>query len=477
MVHQPGVHVAGDGFVLAGKAVPAGHLGTRQAIAVTTPATLFASSAADVTLERVRQLVSQNLPEGLTLEYKETYTSNLVKSVAAMANSYGGIILVGVQDGSGADRLAGVSEEAILQITNACHDSFEPPWEPEIIPVPLDDGSGTLILVVRIDFKRAPRPVLMNGSAPIRLQGRNAIADRDRLAALFAGSTNISASSQQVLPQPTLPTRADGTPDADFVLRSGFWLPLGEAAGWRPLPERGVDQLADALNRSALGGMLHRWAERLHFSGLNLFDRRGLNRARRARLVWQAAPPVPAALCPIEAIAHLSLPEPRGAAAASASFTVDVVMRLGALFEGARERGWPVTSQWRVTAFDLHETIDGLLAGLVERQVVNVLAEIAGIDPVMVPQPSGAHFITGPAVADLLAPEGLAPITEAGASHGANLVGDPSLDLSDLEDRQGQVDNWVQQIALDAGLRGMESVLARRKLPDNPAEPGFERRT
>jgi hypothetical protein len=56
---------------------------------------LFACSAADVTLERVRELVGQDLPESLTLEYKEKHSSSLVESVAAMANTYGGLILVG----------------------------------------------------------------------------------------------------------------------------------------------------------------------------------------------------------------------------------------------------------------------------------------------------------------------------------------------------------------------------------------------
>jgi predicted HTH transcriptional regulator len=44
----------------------------------------------------MRTLVAQNLPESLTLEYKEQYSSSLVETVAAMANSYGGLILVGV---------------------------------------------------------------------------------------------------------------------------------------------------------------------------------------------------------------------------------------------------------------------------------------------------------------------------------------------------------------------------------------------
>jgi hypothetical protein len=272
---------------------------------MTTPASLFAASAADVTLERVRQLVGQNLPEGLTLEYKEAYDRSFVKSVAAMANSYGGIILVGVRDEAGADRLVGVDEEAVLQIINACHDSLEPPWEPEVVVVPLGNGGGKSILVVRVDPACAPRPILLAGSAPIRLQGRNAVADRNRLATLFAEGAVATTRTRRVLQQPTLPIKTDGSADADFILRSGYWLPVGETAAWRPLPESGVDGLRDALNHSGIGRMLRSWAERLDISGPSLFDREGLNRARRARLLWQTVPQG-WDLHPVEAIAVLN---------------------------------------------------------------------------------------------------------------------------------------------------------------------------
>jgi hypothetical protein len=422
---------------------------------MTSTGSIFASSATDVTIERVRQLVDQNLPEGLTLEYKESFSSGIVKSVAAMANSYGGIILVGVRDGAAADRLVGVSEETIVQIVNACHDAIEPPWEPEIVSVPLEQSGERSILVVRVDPARAPRPLLMNGSAPVRLQGRNAIAGRDRLEALFADASSFTAQTRQLLPQPVLPTQDDGSPDADFIFRSGFWLPLGEAASWRPLGDSGIDRLKDALQNSAIARMLSGWASQLGVRGLNPFDRRGANRAHRARLVWQAAEYGPVTH-PIEAIAELVMAEPHGAAAPNLSVTVDVVVRAGAVVEAA---GWPAGHSWRLPVPDLYATIDALLEGLTDEVVVQALADIGGVDPAIVPQPTSAHLITGPPVDQLLYPERLTAVPGAGASHGANLVADPTLDLGIWDERHALVDMWVQQIALDAGLRGMEQLI------------------
>ena len=98
---------------------------------MTSERSLFACAAADVTLDRVRQLVAQDLQESLTLEFKERFSPRFVTGIAAMANSYGRIILVGITDRR---ELRGVSESALAQVVSACCE-LEPPWEPEIIPV------------------------------------------------------------------------------------------------------------------------------------------------------------------------------------------------------------------------------------------------------------------------------------------------------------------------------------------------------
>lgn len=243
---------------------------------MTSTTSLFDSSPADITLERVRELVGQDLPESLTLEYKERYSSSLVKSVAAMANTYGGLILVGVTDQPGPDRLAGVPEQTVVQIVNACHEQLEPPWEPEIIPVSLTaEAAAQYILVVRIDPARAPRPLLINGAAPIRLQGRNATADRNRLAQLFSESPLPPRGIGRRLNPPDLPTTDDGTPSADFVVRTGLLIPVDDAAAWRPLSERAVGALAGALGNSPLQQDLLSWCTHMGIGGFKPFIAQG----------------------------------------------------------------------------------------------------------------------------------------------------------------------------------------------------------
>ncbi|MGW1259990.1 AlbA family DNA-binding domain-containing protein [Streptomyces sp. NPDC002513] len=107
---------------------------------------LFAASMADLTIERIRALAARpDQLESQTLEFKREYSSSLLKSIAAMANTYGGMILVGVNDraADGEDRVVGVDAQSVLdQIVSGCYEKFDPPWEPKFITVPLDDGSG-----------------------------------------------------------------------------------------------------------------------------------------------------------------------------------------------------------------------------------------------------------------------------------------------------------------------------------------------
>lgn len=189
------------------------------------------------------------------------------------------LIVVGVADAKqtqnpAADRIVGVPGETTTQIANGCDNTLEPPWQPEIIEVPVPAAHDRFVLVVRVDPMRAPRPLLIDGKAPIRLHGSNATADRHRLAQLFAQGGSPFNRARLALPRPQLPRANDGAPTVDYILRSGMQIPVDDDTGWRPLSERGVDALAAALNTSPLQQALLRWCDDLHIHDLNPFRRR-----------------------------------------------------------------------------------------------------------------------------------------------------------------------------------------------------------
>ncbi|MFC8278130.1 helix-turn-helix domain-containing protein [Streptomyces sp. NPDC057271] len=426
---------------------------------MTSAASLFACRPADVTLERVRELVAIGQPESLTLEYKEKYTPRIPVSVAAMANSYGGLILVGVTESNVDDRVVGVPESAIVQIVNGCHQTLEPPWVPEIIPVPLAETDGRMIRVVRVDPAKASRPLLIQGAAPIRLHGRNSVADRAGLARLINEAAPQAVAAGLRLPPADLPMDDQGKPSADFLVRTGMFVPVDAAATWRPLSERGVHAFADALNNSPVHHALFRWCASIGEGGMNPFHRSGFNRARRVRLLWQGGPDGASAF-PLEAVARIDLPDSYGAPVSHLQVSLEVLARFRHAF--GRAAPLPVAR--------LHELIDALTASLVDDKVTEALAALAGVDALVMPQPLGLDFLGSTDMPDLLAGNGLTLVPDAGTSRGANLLADPGVDQRDPAECRALIDSWLQ-ISLDAGLLGMEKVLEQLRSASLQQQP------
>lgn len=421
---------------------------------------LFMCAAGDVTVDRVRALIEQGPPESLTLEFKEKYSPSLVKSVAAMANSYGGLILVGITDKVAGDRVVGVPEEAVTQVASGCHTRLEPPWEPEILVLPLPEKPGRHVLVIRVFSAAAPRPVLLEGTAPIRLNGRNATADRTRLAQLFSEMPQ-QASWAAPLPAPQL-LSAHSRMDALFILRSGLRCPVGPAAAWRPLSERAARDLGNALEASRITQSLGGWSRDAGMSAARYpFHRRGLNRARRVRLVKSGFSDL------VDVVLELQLPEAYGAPVSELVLTLDIVAGMDLRENGSRvSSGQDVDHDaWCLSVPRLRALVTALLATLVDPEVVKAVAGIAGVDPVVVPQPPSLAFRSEYDVKDLLEAEGLRPMIYCGSSHGADAVANPAYDLREHKDLDAQVDQWVAQIGLDAGLMGMERLLEQPRLP------------
>ncbi|MFI1607625.1 helix-turn-helix domain-containing protein [Streptomyces griseofuscus] len=419
-------------------------------------ADLFAASAADLTIERIRALAARpDQVESLTLEFKREYSKSLVTTIAAMANTYGGMILVGISDKAepGTERVVGVdAQETIDKIASGCREKFDPPWEPTFIPVPFDDGTGRSVVVVRVDANVAPRPLLIDLKAPIRLSGQNSTADRDRLLQLAREepSAGVLPMGQNVM-SPHLDRDSESNFTADFMLRTGINLPIGEAGAWRPLSERTVAALAQALNDSAFPAALVTLGNSSYVSGTG-FRQHGFNRSRTARLVYRALSKS-AVPHPVEAVVTVALPEVYGSStAAMATVTIDVIARVLRYADTVGE-------EYRYPVPNLLDLLEGILKTTVDPKVVAEIARITDIDPALAAQPRELHLVADRQVKDLLRLDGLEEIPDSGASAGGIFRANPALDLRDVADRQEQVDDWLRQLGLDAGLTSMENLV------------------
>lgn len=108
--------------------------------------------------------------------------------------------------------------------------------------------------------------------------------------------------------------------DALFILRSGLRSPVRPAAAWRPLSERAVHDLGDALEASPISQTLRGWSREVGMAGESRpFRRRGLNRARRVRLVRNGLSDL------VDVVLELQVPETYGSRGSELTLTLDVV--------------------------------------------------------------------------------------------------------------------------------------------------------
>lgn len=178
-----------------------------------TQSLLYAAES-DITIERVRTLVNNVGPEAPTLEYKEAMADTIAQGIAALANTYGGLLLVGVTDDG---ELKGVKKKTIESVAEHCAAKIEPPWVPSIVPVRLRDDADLYVLVLRVVPGQHPRPLLVKGVAPVRHQNTTHPADWQRLHDLFAESNTILQDEVWPIQRPDVPLGTDGRPTAQWT--------------------------------------------------------------------------------------------------------------------------------------------------------------------------------------------------------------------------------------------------------------------
>lgn len=127
---------------------------------------MFTGDLNDLSFDDILSFLAQDLPEGQRLDYKEAFPKNLEKTMAAMANTEGGLILIGVAEDP--ERPRHPRPQPIGIATNQAEESvvskgmmaIREPLFPEVTAVPFPDDPSRCVLVVRIQpSERAPHAV------------------------------------------------------------------------------------------------------------------------------------------------------------------------------------------------------------------------------------------------------------------------------------------------------------------------------
>jgi hypothetical protein len=206
--------------------------------------------------------------ERARIEYKRELTGKVLEAIAALANTFGGVVLIGVdEDKQGTGRLTGVDASARDRLARMCWDTLVPPYSPEIIPIKLDPGD-TYVLVVLVDPDYARRPVMLSQGKkiPVRIEGHNVPADWYRLRELFAEEREGDLPVTLLPPGNFVPT--PGTSHPDLGLRARLLL-VGPRGRRSHITEPARTAILASLNSgedpltgtaSAIVALMHAWA-------------------------------------------------------------------------------------------------------------------------------------------------------------------------------------------------------------------------
>lgn len=165
-------------------------------------------------LNRLHQVVGEHKLERGRLEFKRELGNgnSTLEAIAALANTFGGVVLIGVdEDKAGLGRIVGVAAAERDRLARMCWDRLVPPFSPDIIPIELG-GNGKYVLAVLIDPGYVRRPVMLTQGNKIlvRIEGHSVPADWYRLRDLFSEQPDSATA-------PVLPASGGFVPSPGFA--------------------------------------------------------------------------------------------------------------------------------------------------------------------------------------------------------------------------------------------------------------------
>jgi predicted HTH transcriptional regulator len=137
-------------------------------------------------LDDVKAFLDQHLEETSVLEYTEIGSEKdfqgVMEIISAMANTDGGIILIGVSKDQKSTnkpgKLVGIDPIFRDSLKNKYLSLLQPAFVPEIVPVDIPENKACVFLLIRINPEIHPRPVVLRGKGILaRVGDRNQPAD------------------------------------------------------------------------------------------------------------------------------------------------------------------------------------------------------------------------------------------------------------------------------------------------------------
>jgi len=142
---------------------------------------LYTKKIEEITHEDIVNFCNGKIRENISLDYKEAIDSTLAKTIAAMANTWGGLIIIGAEDDDSKPKLPlkEIEFKKYLreQINNIILGNITPPVFPEIQVCSSEDGKTGLIVIRVPQSNTTPHAIRGNTKVYIRTDTSNELEE------------------------------------------------------------------------------------------------------------------------------------------------------------------------------------------------------------------------------------------------------------------------------------------------------------
>ena len=410
-----------------------------------------------ITLELLRRVVEETPFETNFIEYKLSVSEGVIPSITAMANTYGGIILLGVSNEQIQDRFVGIREIALTQLVSKCLDEIDPQFTPEIREFKLDDRSELLIICIRVHPDKAPRPLVNKGRIYVRMYGQNQGADQTQIRNLFFAQNNRLNALQTYVSPITMDQEMG---QMDLILKTGFEIPIDANNATQPLSELALESLGTHLSQSKFSDFIGDWCSAYSHSQITPFRRDGLSRSRFARYSSSVFSIANGTLFPaLTAIFSINSMSQSLELRLSIEFSLELKISETTFREIYTGRTRSEDGIAGISPLNLYRLLDSIVATFLDENLMNDVSQISGFEKSQLALPTRIYLNMPNGIRQSLVSSEFHMVPGSADGHGSDLLRNLGFNLGDKLDRQQQIDQWIAQIVLDGGSLGATAAL------------------
>lgn len=417
----------------------------------------------------IDSFLALRVPEGLRLDYKQKVTDDsVIYDIAAMSNTSGGVVLIGVGEDSDHLPLAdpdGVTLDERDSLARKAFDRLEPTLDLDIEPVPLT--SGRYVLVVRVAEAVGMQPVVVKGRVYIRIDSHSVPAPRQQLLSLVGRVGAEVSSSRHLSGIRNIQARGGAfgiidhsTPGLAIRAAIGAEIPRWHETG--PIRSLTRKALLKAAGESALEDWLAEDDGELGETGLWSLEGPWTSITAAIARRWQR--PMSTAGWVIDAQVALDVPHPGGSGGVAMVYldiaiTPDRTDRIGESEFPTTQSGTPSRHRFTLPAF--YALVDTLMATTVEQIGPTVFTSFLGGEPWV--RQFGPHISVeagqGAVLGDFIRFGDYPRAREARNQTSSDFGASPADDVSTPETRRLLVVEWLELLYLNQGYYDFEPEL------------------